>query len=739
MSTNPDQLYELLPAVYRMRDADQGYPLRALLRVIAEQVDIVEGDIGQLYDNWFIETCEDWVVPYIGDLIGYRPVHEAGEPGDPGTPAGEARNKILIPRREVANTIRYRRRKGTLAVLETLANDVAGWPAHAVEFFKLLGWTQNLNHLHLDRARTTDVRDGGALDLLGGPFDRIAHTVDVRRINSTLTRGRYNIPSVGVFVWRLKPYSVSGTPAYCLEDVGPHCYTFSVLGNDTPLFVRPESEADLTQIAGPLNVPAPIRRRAFERRLQDHYGPDKSLSIRVADKLVPIDRIMPADLADWQYYPPGGYVAVDPDLGRMAFPPSKLPKKNVHVVYHYAFSADIGGGEYDRPILQPQGCAMYRVGETERFRRIGDALAQWKADTPQDAVIELAGSSVYVEPISIELDKDQSLQLRAANHTRPVIRLLDWQSDMPDALQVSVDSGSRFTLDGLLITGRAVHIRANSKVAQPPNAKQQAQSTEQEGQSNGTCAAEVTIRHCTLVPGWGLHNDCEPHRPAEPSLELFNVQARVRIEHSIVGSIQVNVDQVHAEPIPISVSDSILDATDGDREAIGAPGRPVAHAALTIRRCTVFGIVQVHAAELAENCIFNDCLNVARRQPGCMRFCSVPVHCRTPRRYNCQPDLVGKPILEAFERGTITEAEKDRRLAIERQRVQPQFTDRRYGRPGYGQLADTCAIEIKRGADDESEMGTFHDLYNPQREANLRARLDEYTPAGVQTGIIFET
>jgi hypothetical protein len=34
-------------------------------------------------------------------------------------------------------------------------------------------------------------------------------------------------------------------------------------------------------------------------------------------------------------------------------------------------------------------------------------------------------------------------------------------------------------------------------------------------------------------------------------------------------------------------------------------------------------------------------------------------------------------------------------------------------------------------------MGAFHDLYQPQREANLRARLDEYTPAGVNAGIIF--
>src|SRR5207302_10175804 len=85
-------------------------------------------------------------------------------------------NRILIPRREVANTIAYRRRKGTLALLELLANDVAGWPARAVEFYKLLGWNQNLNHLHLRRARTLDVRWVDKLDLIDGPFDSLAHT-----------------------------------------------------------------------------------------------------------------------------------------------------------------------------------------------------------------------------------------------------------------------------------------------------------------------------------------------------------------------------------------------------------------------------------------------------------------------------------------------------------------------------------------------------------------------------------
>src|SRR6266446_484001 len=201
-----DRLYELLPVVYRQRDADQGYPLRALLQVIAEQVEVVEDDISQLNENWFIETCEDWVVPYIGDLIGYRQVHEAGEPGDPRLPQARALNKILIPRREVANTIGYRRRKGTLALLELLANNVAGWPARAVQFYKLLDWTQHLNHQRPHRGRTVDLRDGDALDFLDGPFDKLAHTVEVRRVNSQRTQGLYNIPSVGVFVWRLRPY-----------------------------------------------------------------------------------------------------------------------------------------------------------------------------------------------------------------------------------------------------------------------------------------------------------------------------------------------------------------------------------------------------------------------------------------------------------------------------------------------------------------------------------------------------
>ncbi|MGH9497273.1 MAG: hypothetical protein ACRD3B_19915, partial [Candidatus Sulfotelmatobacter sp.] len=206
MSTqNADRLYDLLPAVHRLRDADRGYPLRALLLVISEQVNLVDADIAQLYENWFIETCQAWVVPYIGDLVGYTPLF--GDPGGVQKTRGLTRERILIPRREVANTVRFRRRKGTVAVLEDLAAAVAGWPARAVEFYRLLSFTQNINYLHLDRGRTVDIRRGAALDDLGTAFEEIAHLVDVRCINARHFAEFYNIPSVGVFAWRLQAYS----------------------------------------------------------------------------------------------------------------------------------------------------------------------------------------------------------------------------------------------------------------------------------------------------------------------------------------------------------------------------------------------------------------------------------------------------------------------------------------------------------------------------------------------------
>jgi hypothetical protein len=327
-------------------------------------------------------------------------------------------------------------------------------------------------------------------------------------------------------------------------------------------------------------------------------------------------------------------------------------------------------------------------------------------------VIEITDSGVYVEQIGITLHAGQTLQIRAALHKRPIIRLLDWQNSAPDDLTVTGEKDCWIVFDGLTITGRGVMVDGS--------------------------VAGVTIRHCTLVPGWDLECDCEPKRPTDASVELHGTPDCLVIEHSIVGAIRVERDERKQNPMVLRVSDSIIDATDRDAIALGAEGKLCADTVLTIVRSTVFGLLQTREIALAENSILMGMVRACRRQAGCMRFCYVTPGSRTPRRYECQPDLVERPIYAEYPKGKgkITAAERDIAKARERLRVEPQFNSVRYGKATYCQLADQCAVEITRGAEDRSEMGVFHDLYQPQRLDNLAVRLSEFTPAGVDAGVI---
>src|SRR5205807_5812243 len=177
---------------------------------------------------------------------------------------------------------------------------------------------------------------------------------------------------------------------------------------------------------------------------------------------------------------------------------------------------------------------------------------------------------------------------------------------------------------------------------------------------------------------------------------------------------------------------SIVDATSNELDAVVGPGSGYAWASVTFVRCTIFGKVLAHAMELAENTLFGARVRIVRRQGGCVRFCYLPPHSHTPRRYHCQPDLVEKAVLDSAAPGQNVDAP----LAAENRRVVPRFRSMRFGDAAYAQLTLCTAPEITRGADDESEMGAFHDLFLPQRVANLRARLDHSPPDGMEPGII---
>ncbi|MCX5086176.1 MULTISPECIES: hypothetical protein [Streptomyces] len=708
LTTNrdPDGLAALLPRWHLLRDAEEGEPLRALLAVVAEQLDRVRDGVEQGYDDLFVETAAPWVLPYLGDLVGYRTLpgyervltaglHEGGR---------AALAEAVAPRADVAATVAARRRKGTLHLLEEISEQVAGLPARAVELSRLVAHSQSVK-LYRDaaaeRGRLLDLRDGSALALAGGPFDTTARTVDIRRANSSRKQGGWTPAGVALFVWRLKAYALTSSPAYCI-DRARNLYTFSILGNDSPLVTEPVPEPSPTHIATVDNVPAFITRRLLHDRLLDYYGPGKSFVIRRdgEDKPVPPSDIVVADLSDWRYRPKRGQIAVDPELGRIAFGARSAPRQGVWVDYHYASGADMGGGEYERPdrVDRPDA-AFYRVGPGQPYRQIMDAYRAWRHDrraerTGPDGIIEITHSGAYQEQLDFDLDPGDRLELRAAEGTRPVMRLLDWYSNRPDALNIRAVADDcapherpRIVLDGLLVAGRGINV-------------------------TGPMGA-VVVRHTTLVPGWSLEPECEPHSPDEPSIVLERTTACLQVEHSVLGTIEVIGDEVGEDPLDIHLRDSILDATGHDREALSAPDCRLAHAVLHAHRTTVIGEVHTHAVEIAENSVFTGKLQVARRGTGCLRYSYVPTGSRTPRRHRCQPDLTPG--------------------------VRPLFAAVRYGTPWYGQLADGCPEELRRGADDGAETGAFHDLYRPQREDGLRARLAEYTPAGTDAGIFFVT
>ena len=685
MRYDAQSLYALLPAIHRIRDASQDGVLQELLTIVAEQLNAIEEDIDQLYDNLFVETCANWAVPYLGDLIGSRPLH-----GAQGT--------LRTSRAEVANTIAYRRRKGTAAVLEQLARDVTAWDTAAVEYFLRLATTQYLNHLRPEHRCTVDLRKMEPLERLGTAFDSIPHTVNVRRITSG--RGRHNIPNVGLFLFRLGAHSWSAVRSQPAAATDKRRFLFHPLGIDKPLFTFPEPEKEVSHLAGIANVPLALSRRELRRRTADYYGPDKSIEIvrRTAAGLVavPTNEIESCDLSDLDAdpdtstWPPGHptRVSVDPQTGRIRFP---TDQEEVLVRFYAGFPAQLGGGEYDRLATfdaEPVAFAAYPGAQASleaTITQIGDA-----------GTVEIGISGPFRETPVISCHENAQLEVRAADGTQAV-----FQSG--GDLLVGGGASAEVTLNGLLLAGGRIVVPATFQGH--PNRLQ-----------------KLRIIHCTLVPGISLHRDGQPVSPALPSLVIECPDTEVDIQWSICGGIRA------VDTAVVQVANSIIDATSPTDIAFcapppheAAPGAP-----LKIESCTVIGKIHTAALLRASNSLllaenkagdgWDAPVIASRRQQGCVRFSWLPLNSIVPRRYRCHP---------------VDDAESAE--------CAPAFTSLRYGHPGYCQLAAPVPNALWRGAEDEAEVGAFHHLKQPQREDDLRTRLDEFLRFGLEAGLFYST
>ncbi|MGH9895853.1 MAG: hypothetical protein ACREA0_28480, partial [bacterium] len=223
--------------------------LRSIVQILARQSAIARRSIDRLWDDQFIELCDDWAIAYIGDLLGTRLVHELNRRGR---------------RLDVARTIFYRRRKGTPLVLEILIQDITDWEGKVVESFRRLARTRH--GLDPEPAElegfVTETPTGGwaklksarVAELVDGPFDDFFHTPDFRQLRGKL--GRYNIPKLNFHLLRLLPFEVNFATAV---NFGEGRFTFDPSGRDIPLF-RPDHRSGPQKCRPPREweLPAPI-------------------------------------------------------------------------------------------------------------------------------------------------------------------------------------------------------------------------------------------------------------------------------------------------------------------------------------------------------------------------------------------------------------------------------------------------------------------------------------------------
>ncbi|HEY8209190.1 MAG TPA: hypothetical protein VIG99_16990 [Myxococcaceae bacterium] len=700
-----ERLYALLPAIFRSRDALQGAPLRALLGVMGEELLAIEEDIARLYDGWFIETCPEWLIPYIGDLAGAR----ALLPVDP---------QIASQRAYVANSLAYRRRKGSAAMVEQLARDVTGWPARAVELFQGLSTTQFFNHLRPGNVRTPDLRQADALERLNGPFETTARAADVRHADSG--RGRHGLSSLGIFLWRLEALPVVKAPAAPAGEgepgAEPGCFRFSVLGNDAPLFNSPRSEEDMAHLAEELHVPGRLRRRPLHEELEARRAamvrgatPEEAwfaspavIEVYADGRLLPPEQLLVCDLSTWAHpptskrYPDGRggevemaiAVGVDPVLGRLAFPRERerpLPR-TVHVSWYQGFSSGVGGGFYERQATFGPG-TVYGVAVAPgpgQHPSLVAAMEQWALDGWPEAAIEILDSERHDAPPLI-VPPGKRLEIRGANVQRPTLRA------PADGWAVTLGERAALTFNGLLVAGGRVDVAPGD-------------------------GAAMRLVHATLVPGHSLDPAGAPEADG-PSLVASGgkIGFSLTVTSSITGPLWLQPAS------DLRLEHSVVDGLGG--EGIRGDARGTAIGSLAVESCTVLGGAQAEVLELASDSVFTGAVQVVQQQRGCARFCALPPGSRTPKRFRCQPDL-------ARDATAQEQAELGRR-------VRPFFTSERYGHPGYCQLRADTAEALRRNASDGGEPGVFHHLQQPQRETNLRTTLGDYLRFGLEAGIFY--
>ena len=737
-----EKLWETIPAFYREEDGLAANPgvLRSIVEIVAARAADLRRSNDRLWDDAFVDLCDSWAIPYIADLVGTRLVSSLNLRGQ---------------RIDVAKTTHYRRRKGTLRVLEELISDITGWDGKVVEEMRRLA--RAVHGLDPPAARAVgrftgtpagglaDLRRPRGAELTGTPFDEYSHFAEMRRPRGT--DGRYAIPKIGFHLYRLQSRQLFGVMPK--QGVSGTEFTIDPSGRNLQLFMlrhRPDDfDWDTWRSAREWELPAPMRCRvlgdaeymvteAIVLDLVTHAGLSpaaaadlrKLRDIRFADEaqLAAALGALPnhtALLASTVYQALLRQALVE-DCGKSALLPQPLPP-----------------GSAERKPLRVKTAAA-PLGVARDVIAAGN-LATWTAVAANKQLVidpergRLLFLGTAPAAVTVDYCYGFSGDIGAGGYSRSKTLLPASLLATPlippgggaiSAAQIKVGAAGARGLAEIEdsatygpvadVTGIVDATIQAKNLARPyvllnadwslDSGTNQDAALTIDGLWLGAAGAfslllkgdyeTVTFRHTTLDPG-GL--DWQGHVIHPLRLQIAGNVRNLIIDRCITGPIELQGTGLVER---ITIQDSIMQSSAA---AIDLPRTNA-----DIFRTTIFGAVNLERLNASE-ALITGLATVTDTQHGCFRFGAASTGSRIPHPYESH-----------FIRD-----------------VGHYFTSRRFGDPGYAQLSASAPQSLLTGAENGSEIGAFSSLFNPIRFDGLRAKVDEYLPFGLIPLFIFET
>ena len=767
-------LYERLPEIYRLKDLGDNNvipagQLKTFLESIEKAFGLIHENIEDLYHDFFIETSNDWVIHYIGDLLG----------------TSILKGKEWNLRADVADTIKLRRRKGTISAIELLTFNLSQWSVLCVEIRDRLVWTQNLNHQrlfslipgvpitlseannNLPRGGTVAVRNPSALSLINTPYDPYAHHADLKKIQPGNLY--YNLPNLAVFVWRLKTYTVPVTRPvfntitdrgtglgadqarfivrFYIHPLGIPCKLFNNKGYDPEEIPQRKSRLE--------NSPHPI----IPARLSHGTvvgDPANYVSINTYDETgsnlpalenAALQFHLPQSMFDGLIFPPedpdsanhwsfrgenlcaweegldrameDNEVAIDPIIGRVIFAFDKKPAADalrdfLLVTYTYASVGPVGAHPISRNNTV-SGTVDYRsVNFHQNPNGLRDALNNIQ-DSANQIIVEIQDSMVHDLDLSTisngtsganDIRLSSSLIIRAADNQRPIIRLARPLKFRPKKIS---ESGGE--AKNLLVRLEGLYITKDENW--DTNFSTSAALIEK------AALNRLEIVNCTLNPGGNKlldGSDTGGRASAIPGIRLRNNYMLSGDDRKNFGEIpeiilqnsicgSLFIDSDHL----LWLKDTIVDSSSKRFAISGAKNFSRTWGPeLVVEGTTIFGKLRVKETR-GNGGVWLNRLVVLNHQKGCIKFSYFSGNAdKLPQNHGCVS-------------GT------DSRLG---------FTSKEFGAPAYAQILSGSDFRILERGPQDDQMGAYGFLKEAHTWRNLKIRYREFMPAGTRELII---